>query len=336
MRVLMTAVAALCATQAMAAPAYRPAGAVPLGDPPRWDYAVVDPATGRVYVAHGDRLAVIDGRAGKLIGDVGAIPGGPHGTAISAATGQGFTDDGRNGQVIAFDLKSLKVKARIPANEDADGIALDRGSGHVFVVEGDSKKITVVDPRTDAPVTDIDVGEGLEYPFGAHGKVFIAGVEKGDLIVVDPRTNAVSARWPLPGCDRPHGLAVDARSRRAFVGCSNARMMVVDTDAGKVVADLAIGRGNDAVAFDPRRQRVFSSNGRDGTISVYQEVSPDSYRRLEDVRTMVSGRTMDVDPVTGRLFVPAAEIDPASPPGQRPRMKPGSARLLMFDPVGRP
>jgi len=331
---LAAAVLGLCATSALAAPAYKPAGAVPLGDPPFWDYTVVDPITGRVYVAHGDKIAVIDGRAGTLVGNVEGISGGTHGTAISSATGQGFTDDGRNGKAIAFDLKTLKVLHQIPANPDADGVALDRGTGHVFVVEGDPKKITVVDPRSDGVVATIDVGEGMEYPAGADGKVFIAGVEKRDLIEIDPRTNGVIARWPIPDCERPHGLAVDGRNHRAFVGCVNAKMMVVDTRNGKLVTELPIGHGNDAMAFDSNRKRVFSSNGRDGTISVYQEVSPDRYEALEDIKTVVSGRTMDVDTVTGRLFVPAADMDPSSPAGQRPRMIPGSARVLMFDPVG--
>ena len=334
MRILTAAaMLALCATSAMAAPAYKPAGSVPLGDPTFWDYTVVDPSTGRVYVAHADKLAVIDGRAGKLIGTVEGMPGGSHGIAISTATGQGITDDGRNGQAVVFDLKTLKVKTKIKANEDADGIAWDPSTGHAFIIEGDSKKITVVDPKTDTAVTDIDVGEGLEYGAGADGRVFIAGVEKKDLIEVDPRADKVIARWPIPDCERPHGLAADGKTHRAFVGCVNSKMMVVDTKTGKVVAELAIGRGNDAVAFDPVRKRVFSSNGRDGTVSVYQQVSADKYEALDDIKTVVSGRTMDVDPVTGRLFVPAADMDPNSPAGQRPKMIAGSARVLMFDPV---
>ena len=76
MRMILAAVMALCATQALAAPAYKPAGAVPLSAPERWDYTVVDAETGRVYVAHGDKVAVIDGRAGKLIGNVEGITGG--------------------------------------------------------------------------------------------------------------------------------------------------------------------------------------------------------------------------------------------------------------------
>ena len=331
---LMAALVGFCAASALAAPAYKPAGAVVLGDPAFWDYAVSDPSTGRVYVAHADKVAVIDGRAGKLIGNVEGIAGGTHGIAVSAATGQGFSDDGRNGEAVAFDLKTLKITQHIPADKDADAIAFDPGTGHVFVIEGDPKKITVIDPKTDKAVATIDVGEGLEYGVGANGKVFVAGVEKRNLIEVDPRTNAVTARWPMPDCERPHGLAVDSRSHRAFVGCTNAKMMVVDTKSGKLVTELNIGRGNDAMAFDSNRKRVFSSNGRDGTISVYEEVSPDKYNQLEDIKTVVSGRTMTVDTVTGRLFVPAADQDPASPAGQRPKMLPGTTRVLMFDPVG--
>lgn len=333
MKLVLAALLSLCAGGALAAPAYVAAGAVPLGAPERWDYALADPSDGRVYVAHGDKLAVIDGRAGALIGEVQGMAGGSHGVAISHATGQGFTDDGRNGVAVAFDLKTLKTVKTIAANTDADAIAFDPRSGHVFVIEGDPGAISVIDPGADRVVATITVGEKLEYAVGAEGAVFVAGVQNRDLIKLDPRANTVVARWPTPDCEAPHGLAVDARAHRAFMGCENAKMMVVDTRSGRIAATLDIGLGNDAVAFDASRRRVFSSNGRDGAITVYQEVTPDRYQRLDDVKTVVSGRTMTVDPVTGRLFAPVADIDPASPPGQRPRFVPGSLRVLMFDPA---
>src|SRR6202012_6064588 len=99
-------------------PAYVPAGAVALGGPDRWDYVVADPDSGRVYVAHGNLLALVDGGAGKLIVQCDAAPGGTHGTGIVA--GKGFTDDGKAGQAVVFDLKTLKVTGRIPAQVDAD------------------------------------------------------------------------------------------------------------------------------------------------------------------------------------------------------------------------
>lgn len=326
--------AGLSPSIAVARPAYRQTAAVPLSAPDRWDYLVADAKGGRVYVAHGDRLDVIDARALKLVGSVSGIAGGPHGTSISHATGQGFTDDGRAGMIVAFDLRSLKVVRTIPADQDADGIAADPATGSVFVVEGDPASITVADPRTDAPVATIKAGEKLEYPVAdGRGSIYIAGEERGDLVRVDARANRVIAHWPAPGCRSPHGLAYDDAGRRLFMGCANAVMAVMDADTGRMVATLPIGRGNDAVAWDPIRRRAFSSNGIDGTVTVYQRTAVDRYRALEPIRTAVSGRTMTIDESTGRLFVAAADTTPNPTPGGRPRPVPGTLRVLVFDPI---
>lgn len=316
-----------------AAPAYVLEKTVPLGAPDRWDYVVFDPSGERVYVAHGDRVAVIDPKAGSVVGEVTGMPGGTHGVAISHRTGKGYTDDG-HGQVVAFDLKTWRVGARIAAAEDADAMALDPVTGHVFVMHGDTLKLTVVDPKTDKVLAVVDAGEKLEYAAAdGAGSVFIAGNGKRDLLKLDTRTNKLVARWQTPDCVSPHGLAVDRAGHRAFMSCVNNLIVVVDTHSGAVVTKLPIGRGSDAAAFDPQRKRVFSSNGIDGAISVYQQVSPNKYERLGDVTTGITGRTMDVDPKTGRLFVAALEVDPPATPGAAAQRKPGSLRLLMFKPA---
>ena len=50
---------------------------------------------------------------------------------------------------------------QIEAEPDADGIALDPVSGHLFVIDGDSGKLTVIDPKSDAVVATIDGGGGF-------------------------------------------------------------------------------------------------------------------------------------------------------------------------------
>src|SRR6185437_11010186 len=94
---VLTAAASISAAPA---PTYALVKSVPLGAPDRWDYVVYDDQTDRVYVAHGDRLAVVDARSGDLVGEVEGIAGGTHGTAVSSTTHQGFTDDGRNGKAV--------------------------------------------------------------------------------------------------------------------------------------------------------------------------------------------------------------------------------------------
>jgi DNA-binding beta-propeller fold protein YncE len=315
-------------------PVYTLTKSIPLGAPDHWDYVVVDRDTGRVYVAHGDRVAVVDGRAGTMIGEVVGIVGGTHGTGISTSTGQGFTDDGRNGLAVAYDLKTLKITKQIVADKDADSIAVDKATGHIFIIEGDPGAITVIDPKSNTVVATIKAGEKMEYGAAdGQGTIYVAGNEKKDLLKIDARTNTITARWPTPGCTSPHGLAYDPAGKRLFMGCINSKLMVVDATSGTVVAELPIGRGSDAVAFDAKRRRVFSSNGVDGTITVFQQTAPDSYEALQPVVSAVSGRTMDVDPSTGRLFVAAAATEPSPTPGGRPRPLPGTLRLMIFDPV---
>jgi YVTN family beta-propeller protein len=323
-----------------ATPSYHVVKTVPLGGPDRWDYVVFDPPSHRVYVAHGDHLSVVDGHDGAVLGEVTGMPGGTHGIGISAATGKGYTDDGKAGVAVSFDLKTFKSLKRIPAMEDADGIAFDAPSGHIFVVNGESKTLTVIDPATDAVIATIDTGQGLEYAVsGGNGKLYVNGAEKKELLRIDTMSNTVDARWPVPGCTSPHGLALDMAAHRAFMSCVNQVLTVVDTDSGAVVATLPIGAGTDAAAFDPKRKLVFSSNG-DGTLSIIREAGPKTYQALGSIKTAVTGKTMGIDPQTGRLYIAAADIDPAAsvaagPSGRpgKPKPLPGTLKLLFLDPA---
>jgi len=335
MKANLTALALACALAGptLAAPAYSLVQSVPLGAPDRWDYVVFDAGSHRVYVAHGDRVSVVDGRDGKMIGEVVGIPGGTHGIGISAETGEGYTDDGKAGSAIAFDLTSLKVKATIPVLPDADAIAFDRASGHIFVVEGDPAKVAVIDPKTHKVLANVDVGGKAEYAVSDdRGSLYVNGEEKREIVRIDTRTNAVTAHWAISDCASPHGLAIDTRTHRLFSSCVNSVLVVVDADTGREVASAPIGRGTDAAAFDAKRNLIFSSNGVDGTLSVIAEKSAETFAPTATVTTAVTGRTMAVDPSTGRLYIAAADSDPSPTPGGRPRPRSGSLKLLFFDP----
>ena len=324
---------------------YHVTGSVKLGAPDRWDYVVYDAPSHRVYVAHGDRVTVVDGHSGRVIGQVEGLPGGTHGIAISHAAGLGYTDDGRAGQAAAFNLRSLKIVKRLKAEPDADAVTIDPTSGHVFVVDGDPGNLTVIDPASNSVVATVSAGSKLEYAVGgAGGKVYVNGEEKREIFRIDTATNQVDATWPIPQCQSPHGLAIDTKTHRLFSSCVNGQLVVVNADTGAVVATVPIGRGTDAAAFDPRRKLIFSSNGVDGTVTIIREVNADTFVPAGTVKTAVSGRTMGIDPESGRLFVAAADADPAAmaefraalAAHKRPTRMPyaaGSLKLLFLDPV---
>src|SRR5262249_43950352 len=148
---------------------------VPLGLPDRWDYLLFDPPTHRVYVSHGDRVTVVDGHSGALIGQIEGFPGGTHGIVI-ATPPRGYTDDGRAGEAASFDTAGLKVEQRTKAAEDADAIAYDPASKHVFVVNGDPGTLTVIDPKADRAIATVDAGGKLEFAVAdGKGKLYVNG-----------------------------------------------------------------------------------------------------------------------------------------------------------------
>ncbi len=325
-----------CAAVA-AEPMYVLERTIPLGAGERWDYVTYDRNADRAYVAHGDHVTVVDVAKGAVVGDIGTFPGGTHGIGIAAGAGVGFTDDGKAGSIAPFDLKSLKTGKVLKGSEDADGIVFDSSSGHVFVINGDSGSITVVDPASRAIVATVTVDSGLEAGAAdGKGRLFVDGVVQHDIVVVDTKTNKVIAHYPMAGCERPHGIAVDAAARRVFATCVNKIMIVVDADTGKTIASLPIGSGSDGAVFDPVRKRALSSNG-EGSITVIEEKDADHFVSLGDVATAKSARTIAIDTTTGRLFLPAADIEkmgPADANGRaRPIYKAGSLKLLVYAPA---
>jgi YVTN family beta-propeller protein len=330
-------VAAGAGAASLKAPAYHVTKTIPLGTPDRWDYVTFDPVLDRVYVSHGDSVTVVDGKSGALLGAITGIAGKTHGIASVNGLGKGYTDDSDAGIAVVFDLKTLKKIGEIKAEPDADGIVYDRQSGHILVIDGDSGKVTVVDPKTNQPIASIDGGGGLEFgASGENGKFYVDGVEKNEIVRMDLATSRADAHWPLPGCIKPHGLAIDRAHMRLFASCGNKVMVVLNADTGAALATLPIGEGTDFAMFDSAHQLAFSSN-RDGTLSVIAEQSPDHFIALPPIPTELGARTMGMDPQTGRIYLVTADMsvnENTAPSDFRHRysIKPGSVKLLFLDP----
>ena len=319
-------------------PLYTIAKIVAIGAPDRWDLLTFDAGLRRVYIAHDDRVTVVNGQSGELVGSIQGFAGGTHGVAILPGGGRGYTDDGHAGTAHSFDVGTLKGLKTIKAGDDADAIVFDPASRHVFVVNSDPGTITVIDTRTDTVLATLEGGGKLEIGAAdGSGKVYVNGEAKREVLRIDTRTNSIDARWPIPSCESPHGIAIDAQARRLFSSCENNLMVIIDADNGRHVAELPIGSRTDGAAFDPGTKRAFSSNG-DGTLTVIGEQSPNSFVLLGNVPTMRGARTMTLDPTTGRLYLVAADysVNESADPGDlrhRYSVVPGSAKLLFLDPA---
>ena len=90
----------------------------------------------------------------------------------------------------------------------------------------------------------------------------------------------------------------------------------------------------DAAIYDGDRKLVFSSNC-DGTLTVVKQDSLDKYTVVQTVKTEREARTMALDPVSQKLYLPFEQIKPGTKPpdpGDLPEFTPGTFQLIIVAP----
>jgi DNA-binding beta-propeller fold protein YncE len=339
----LVVMATAAAAQAPSAPAAK-VHKIPVGGEGGWDYLTVDADAHRLYVSRGDRIVVVDTDAEKAVGELTGTPG-VHGVALVPDLGRGFTSNGRDDTVRAFDLKTLKAIGTVKVGGRPDAIMFDPVSRHVFTYNHGSKDATAVDPSAMSVAGTVKL-DGVPEAAVADGKghVFVNLMDTNEVAEFDARDFRVLNRWSLAPGTRPTGLALDREHRRLFSVCNGSQSMVVlDADSGKVLARLPIGRGSDGCAFDPERGMAYSSNGGDGTLTAVRADGPDRFVVAATIRTQASARTMALDPRTHRIYLSAATAAPAAEGkadtktvptkggGRGRRMVPGSFVVLVVE-----
>ena len=302
----------------------------PIGGEGGWDYVTVDSQTHRLYVTRSTHTQVIDAESGKVLGD---IPGQErsHGVAIVPKLNRGFiTDGGGSGSIVVFDLTSYAVLGKIPTMPDSDGIIYDAKLDKVLAVSGDGGVLMTFRPDIDpksGKADQIVLGGKPEFlATDGSGKVYINLEDKDVVAVVDLNSKSVVARWPVAPGGHPVGMSMDAKSRRLFIGCRNPqKLIVMNSENGKIEASLSIGAGVDATGF--QEGQVFASC-RDGSLTIAGEKAG-SFDVEQTVETPDGARTMGIDTGTHRIYLPTAEFEPAS--SGRPKAKPGTFMIVVVD-----
>jgi len=296
-----------------------------------WDYLTVDPEHKLLYVPRSSHTMVLDADTGKTIAD---IPGQKrnHGVAIAPSAGRGFITDGQDGSVTVFDLMTYAVLGKVKTADDADGVIYDPASGKVLVACGDAGVLVPisadVDVKTGKADPAVDLGGKPEFlAADGQGKAYVNLEDKDQIAVVDTKTMKVLSHWPVAPGGSPVGMAMDTAHRRLYIGCRKPqKLIVMNADDGKVLADLPIGAGVDATKLADGD--VFVSCG-DGTLAVARETAPGKFEIVQTVQTRRGARTMGVDASTHTAYLPTAEFGPPVEGQRRPPAKPGTFMIVV-------
>jgi DNA-binding beta-propeller fold protein YncE len=185
-------------------------------------------------------------------------------------------------------------------------------------------------------VGTVELGGRPEFavPDG-NGRLFVNLEDSSQVRVVDTKTMTAGARWGLGSGEEPTGIAIDVARQRLFVSCGNAKMVILDSKDGRVVATLPTGKGVDGAGFDPALQRAFSPSGSDSVLTVIGKNGDSEWEVLESVPTERGARTMALDEMTHRVYLVTAKFGPppaptADRPRPRPPILPGTFEVLVY------
>ena len=276
----------------------------------RIDHLAADPTGHRLFVAAlgNDSVEVIDTQnsARRTIPGLGE----PQGLLYLSAPERLFIANGTGNRVDVVDGASLAVARRITNINDAGNIRYDEATRTVWVGYGKGA-LRIIDAGSGEPIGEATLpGHPESFQLEKRGnRAFVNVPSARKIVVVDRLNRQITSQWETGGASANYPMALDEQGHRLFVGArSPALLLVYDTESGKPIARLPIGKDTDDVFFDAARKRVYVVCG-EGKLNVFREDDPERYVAEESIPTAPRARTGLFVPEEGRLYVAAPAVD---------------------------
>jgi YVTN family beta-propeller protein len=223
-----------------------------------------------------------------------------------------FVVEGDASAVKVYESDTYKPVSEIKVSVDADSIAYDPATNYLYVVSGGREAhtpyslISVIDTNDSKKLRDIKINsnhiEALALEKSGP-RLFCNITGQNAVGVLDRNKNSLSATWPLPSGDKANvAMAFDEANHRLFVATRNpGKLVVLDSDSGKTVADLpAVGMVDDA-AYDATHKRIYLAG--DGYLDVFEQKDADHYSLLGRVQGGFRAKTGIFVPELNRYYL---------------------------------
>lgn len=190
-----------------------------IGGAGTWDYLTIDARAGRLYIAHGTTVQVVDVGSGALVGEIAGFYEARQ-VALDDTGELGYVSDGGLGKVAVFDRQTLKKTAEIDTGANSRSLVFDPQTKLLFVV------------RANPPAEGANAPAGRRRPPGREGPPPSEASTQSKITVVDTQSETAIGEISLPGL---LGFAVADQSGEIFVA-STDRNAVFRFDAQAVSA----------------------------------------------------------------------------------------------------
>lgn len=278
-----------------------------------FDHFAVDVAGNRLFstAEENSKVLVFDLKTNKLTHTISDLKA-PHSMLYRADLKKLFVVDGDLGEIKIYETDSYKPVGSIKLREGADASAYDPPTKYLYVVNGgkDAKLpnayISVVDTTTAKVVAEIKVDsndvEGMAIEKSGP-RIFVVIRGNNSVEVFDRVKRTLLATWSIAQeGKKPTAIAFDEDGHRLFVGPRDpGKLIVVNSDSGKVVASMPAPAMVDDMAYDRQRKRIYFA----GTLftDVFQQSDADHYEQIAHIPTSFRAKTAILVPELNRFYL---------------------------------
>ena len=257
------------------------------------------------------RVLVLDTSTNKLIHTIEDVKA-PHAILVRKDLKKLFIVEGDASAVKVYDSDSYQLTGEIKVSIDADSIAYDPATNYLYVVSGGREAhtpyslISVIDTNSSKKLRDIKINSNhveaivLEK---SGPRMFINITGENTVGVLDRNKSALTATWPLPAGDTQNvAMALDEADHRLFtITREPGKLIVLNSDNGKLIASLpAVGMVDD-MSYDAQRKRIYLAG--DQFVDVFEQKDLDHYVLLAKIPGSFRAKTGILVPELNRYYL---------------------------------
>jgi len=183
-----------------------------------------------------------------------------------------------------LDIVAKKLTGKLHAGSDPEEFALSKDGRNIYISNEDTKTASVINIASGKLEHIVPVGQEPEgVTTTPDGKQFYVTCEAGgDIYVVDTSSYSAVAHFKVNG--RPRSIAFLSSGGIGFIPSESAgELNIIDSVKPAVLKTIALPAGSRPmrVKLSPDEMRLYVSNGRAGTISVFDS---HSYELLNTIK----------------------------------------------------
>lgn len=277
-----------------------------------FDHFAADVKGNRLFLTAEDHhsVEVFELRSGKLLRSVGGFST-PHSILFMPEKNELFVIDGGDGTCKVLRGDNYQIVKTIKVGPEADSMVYDPSTKHLFITAGgedakmDHSLIVVIDAGTGNNAGEMEVNSGNIEAMAVEksGPRLFANIrDKRQIGVIDRVKMTLLATWPLDGVQQNTPMVLDeANHRLLIVGRKPGKLVVMNSDSGKIISTVSCVDGADDMTLDIPSNRLYIT-GAEGFADVFERLSPERYQFSGKVPTGFRGKNSILVPELKQFY----------------------------------